>query len=499
MDYDVLVAGAGPVGLTLAGQLSRQGLRCLAVDRAATRTDKSKALVIWPRTLELLRLAGLVEPFTAAGLAVRTGRLFGGSRPLATLDFSRSGSAFAATLLIPQSDTERLLEADVAAGSAELRRGTALVRFRDDGARVRCALRTADGREEEVTAGWLVGCDGAHSTVRHGLGLVFAGAPDNNDWFLADVRVDGPLPHDEVRIHLHADGVMAFFPIPPDRFRIIGDLGRSRGASPPEPSLADVQALLDRRGPGGLTARDPVWLAGFRINERQVPTYRVGRVLLAGDAAHIHSPAGGQGMNTGMQDAFNLAWKLALVHRGRARPELLESYQAERHRVGAMIVRGTSLVTRMATLRHPLAQRLRDFVVPHLTRLAPVQNAVIGMLTETAIHYRGSRIVRDGRAQVGRGMLRAGDRLPDVALGGAPLHDRLRVDRHTVLLPTAEYGAAAEAAFPGLVTAIEIGDVLRDGLGAGNAAVVRPDGYLGYAGPPERMAGFLDTYLLRAG
>jgi 2-polyprenyl-6-methoxyphenol hydroxylase-like FAD-dependent oxidoreductase len=497
MDYDVVIAGAGPVGLTLAGQLTRQGVRCLVVDRAAARTDKSKALVVWPRTLELLRQAGMVEPFLAAGIAVRTGRLYGGSQPLAELDFSRSGSAFEATLMIPQSETERLLEADVTAGSATLLRSTELVRFRDEGATVRSVLRAADGGEREVTSAWLVGCDGAHSAVRHGLGLVFAGAPDTNDWFLADLHVDGPLAHDEVRIHLHPDGIMAFFPIPPDRFRLIGDLGPSRGAQPPEPSLADVQAMLDRRGPGGLTARDPVWLAGFRINERQVPTYRIGRVLLAGDAAHIHSPAGGQGMNTGMHDAFNLAWKLALVQHGRARPALIDSYQEERHRIGAMIVRGAGALTRMGTLRHPFAQRLRNMVVRHATRLRAVQHAIVGMLTETAIHYRGSAIVRDGRTQVGRGMLRAGDRVPDVALAGGTLYARLRVDRHTLLLPTAEYGASAEAAFPGVVAAVEVGDALRTALGPGNAAVVRPDGYLGYVGPPERVVEFLDTYLLR--
>jgi len=499
MDYDVLIAGAGPVGLTLAGQLDRQGLRCLVVDRAAARTDKSKALVVWPRTLELLGLAGLAEPFLAAGLPVRYGRLFGGSQRLVELDFARSGSRYEFTLMIPQSESERLLEADVQARGVDLQRGTELVRFRDEGDHVRVALRDAAGAEREVTCGWLVGCDGAHSAVRHGLGLVFAGAAENNDWFLADVHVDGGLPHDEVRIHLHPDGILACFPIPPDRFRMLGDLGPSRGAQPPEPSLAEVQALLDRRGPGGLTARDPVWLAGFRINERQVPTYRVGRALLAGDAAHIHSPAGGQGMNTGMHDAFNLAWKLALVHRRRARPELLDSYHDERHRIGAMIVRGASILTRMATVRSPVVQRLRNAVVPHLARLAPVQHAVVGMLTETAIHYRASAIVRDSRTQVGRGMLHAGDRVPDVALGGGTLHARLRVDRHTLLMPTAEYGAAAEAAFPDLLTVVEIGDALRDGLGRGNAAVVRPDGYLGYVGPPEQVAAFLDGYLFRAG
>ncbi len=497
MDYDVIVAGAGPVGLTLAGLVVRQGLRCLAVDRAAVRTDKSKALVVWPRTLELLASVGAAQPFVATGTPAYRGRVFSHGRALAQLDFGRSGSVFASALMIPQSETERLLEADALAAGVELRRSTELVRFSPDREGLRVALRGADGVEREQTCAWLVGCDGAHSTVRHGLGLNFAGAAENADWVLADVHVDGDLPRDEVAIHLHPDGVLAFFPIPPDRFRIIGDAGPARGDHPLEPTLADVQTMIDRRGPRGVTARDPVWLAGFRINDRQVPTYRVGRVFLAGDAAHIHSPAGGQGMNTGMHDAFNLAWKLALTQHGRAKPALLDSYQSERHRVGAMIVRGAANLTRFGTLRNAFAQRLRDTVVETLLQFPALQSAVVGVLTELAINYRRTPLVRDERTGRRRGV-RAGDRVPDLSLRDGRLHTRLRGGRHALLLPGADagLGAAVAGAFGDVCDVLDVGP---DSFGADVAAIARPDGYLGYLGPAraENVLAHLDSYLVR--
>lgn len=488
--HDVIIAGAGPVGLTLAGLLARQGLRCIAIDRAAERTDKSKALVLWPRTLELLRSIDAVEPFLAAGSPAYGARVFSGGRELVHMDFTRSGSAFTSALMIPQSETERLLEREALAAGAELARCTELLRFAPAGEGVRVTVRGADGRESEHECAWLIGCDGAHSTVRHALGLAFAGSAENDDWILADVHVRGGLAREEVAIHLHPEGVLAIFPIPPDRFRLIADLGPARGEHPPEPTLADAQALLDRRGPGGLTAHDPVWLSGFRINDRQVPTYRVGRIFLAGDAAHIHSPAGGQGMNTGMHDAFNLAWKLALAQRGRATPALLDSYQAERHPIGAMIVRGAGALTHMGTLRQPLLRRVRDALIGTLATLPVVRQTVAQVLTETAINYRKSPLVRDERTTTPRAGLRAGDRIAALSLRGG---------RHTLLVPAGDtaLAAAVSAAFPELFAVQEIAPEL---LGPDVAGVVRPDTYLGYLGPAraESVLAHLRTYLRSA-
>ncbi|MEO8603426.1 MAG: FAD-dependent monooxygenase [bacterium] len=529
-ELDVLVVGAGPVGLTLAGQLARRGLRVAAIDKGPGPTDKSKALVLWPRTLELLAAAGVVEPFLAAGLRVRGGRVFGRQGQLAWIDFSRNASAYPFVLMIPQSATEQLLDAAARAAGAAVERHTELMRFSADASGVHAVVRDADGVEQQRDAAWLVGCDGAHSTVRHALGLAFAGSAENNDWALADVRIDGDLPRDEVRMFLHPDGVVAAFPLPPDRTRLIIELGPARGAQPHDPTLVDVQALLDERAPG-LRAVDPAWLGGFRINERQVPTYRIGRVFLAGDAAHVHSPAGGQGMNTGMHDAFNLAWKLGLVQGGRGRETLLDSYQAERHPIGAMIVRGAGALTSMATLRGTRAQQLRNRVVPILARLPPLQRRIVNLLCEVSIHYRGATLSRDARSAAVRlaarwGGVRAGERLPDAELRQANgeavrLFDLLRTPAHVLLMlaPDAtaagiaaqlagRYGALLEAVLvsrPGAPAPANGLRVLHDADSAlhrayaasqPTAVVVRPDGYVGYLGPAGGVAEYLATYLM---
>jgi hypothetical protein len=342
--------------------------------------------------------------------------------------------------------------------------------------------------------------------VRHGLGIDFAGTAEPNDWLLADVRVEGDAPADEVRFFLHADGVLAFFPITPGRFRIIADGGPARGNDKPrDPVLADVQAVVDRRGPTGVRVHDPLWLTGFRINERKVHDYRAGRVFLAGDAAHIHSPAGGQGMNTGMQDAFNLGWKLALVQHGRARPALLDTYSSERSAVGDEVLRNAGALTRLATVRSHTAQTVRNTLMPFIASLGVVQNTIRATLTELGIHYRSSPLSRDERGgHLRRTPVSAGDRAPDVELAaGTRLYDRLRGRRHMLLLVGDSNAAAAvEQAYRDLFTIVATDSAaVRQQFGTPTSAavVIRPDGYIGYIGEPASptsVLNYLETYLV---
>ena len=220
----------------------------------------------------------------------------------------------------------------------------------------------------------LIGCDGAHSTVRHGLGMQFEGDTQPSDFILADLRLSGQSwKQNELYLFWHSAGVLGIFPIDRGRFRIIADAGTAKsGTLRPDPTLAEVQKVLDERGPGGITASDPFWLASFRINERKVADYRAGRVFLAGDAAHVHSPAGGQGMNTGMQDACNLAWKIALVHHGLAAPEpLLDSYSTERSAVGRQVLKDAGRLTTLAIMKGGIPQAIRNHVASLVFGLRP--------------------------------------------------------------------------------------------------------------------------------
>jgi 2-polyprenyl-6-methoxyphenol hydroxylase-like FAD-dependent oxidoreductase len=317
----ILIVGAGPVGLTMAAHLRAHGLAPRIIDKAPHASETSKALVLWPRSLEMLDDLGLVDRFLADGRTPNTMRLYGTGHLLLdfTLGTGVEGTAYPKPLILPQSETERLLTEHLREVGVAVERPVELARFAERGDGVDATLRHADGREEDVRCDYLLGCDGAHSAVRHGLGLEFTGKADPNDFLLADCRVDG-LPSDAISLFWHPEGALAFFPFGDGRCRIIADLGVSEGdGKPRDPSLEQVQAIVDDRGPDGVKLSDPHWLAGFRINERKVAGYRKGRCFLAGDAAHIHSPAGGQGMNTGMQDTWNLAWKLSLVQAGRAK------------------------------------------------------------------------------------------------------------------------------------------------------------------------------------
>ncbi|KDE21237.1 monooxygenase [Acetobacter aceti 1023] len=258
----------------------------------------------------------------------------------------------------------------------------------DKGDSVLCTLLHADGQIETVEATWLIGCDGAHSFVRRKLDLVFEGETLSTGFVLADVSVTGlTIPPDEPAIFWHRDGAVMFFPISYGRYRIIADLG---AVSLHMPDLSEMQKIVDQRGPSGIVLSDPVWLSDFGVNERKVRDYRKGRVFLAGDAAHIHSPAGGQGMNMGMQDAFNLAWKLALVERREAKPFLLESYSVERSSVARQILRDSDRMTRVVLLKSYLAQRIRNYLVKQIFSIPKVRRAIANRFSGIMIRYPDS-------------------------------------------------------------------------------------------------------------
>ena len=400
MKTDVLIAGAGPVGLTMAMELKRYGLSVRIIDKDSGRTDKSKAIVLWARTLELFDRTGasLTQRFIDAGLKATHTNIFAGKELISRVDLSSVDTPYKFVLLIQQSETERLLEEHLADLGTRVERQVELKSFEQSLDGVSCTLARADGSEEKVEASWLIGCDGAHSLVRHQLGMSFEGSTMLNDWILADVHIDGVRGPVEGAIYWHALGTLALFPLAGTRYRVIADVGKSASNAMGEhrvPTLEEVQQVLDARGPKGLVANNPVWLSSFTINERKVSDYRARRVFLAGDAAHVHSPAGGQGMNTGMQDAFNLSWKLSLAFRGLCATEpLLESYSPERSAVAKLVLEASGRATAMALIKGEAKQTIRNHVASLIFGLAPVRHAMANMLSEVSVGYPDSPLNR---------------------------------------------------------------------------------------------------------
>ena len=478
----VLISGAGPVGLTMANELARFGIPVRIVDKMAARTDKSKALVLWSRTLELLNHGGYAEPFLEAGLQGHGVQLSDGKNVVARVNMDGIDSIYNYALMIAQSETERVLEECLAKRGVKVERSVSMESFTEKGAGIEAILRKADGSSETVQADWLIGCDGAHSTTRHGLGFAFEGSTQDSDWYLADIHISGLEPQDHLHIFWHRDGILAFFPITPGRWRVIGDLGPATGSGHhPDPTLEEIQAMVAHRGNPDLKLSDPIWLAAFRINERKVKDYSRGRVFLAGDAAHIHSPAGGQGMNTGMQDVFNLAWKLSLVITGAARPALLDSYSIERSAVGEMVLRNAGRLTEAAIMRNPALQILRNAFVKFALGFPQVAHAMMDTMSETNIAYPDSPLSVAG-AQHAHGT-RPGHRWPE------PLATDTGKARFTVIGP-ADVAADLVAKFPGLVEAASSSKRAdpRDLI------LVRPDGYVGFAAAASDHAG-AEAYL----
>ena len=466
----VLIIGAGPVGLTAAAELARYDVPVRIIDRSPHPSRTSKALVIWSRTLELMDRMGCTDAFLAAGLKAKGVTIRDGVGVLGHNDFDHVASPHPSPLMIPQSDTERLLTAHLAGFGVTVEREVELTGFEERAEDVAVHLRHADGREETTTTPWLLGCDGAHSAVRHGLAFEFRGEAEGNDWMLADVRLEGDKrpPEDEILPFLHRDGPFVIFPIPGGRSRVIATVGRTDPAHPrPDPTLPEVQAMIDSRTGGGFRATDPVWLSNFRINERKVANYRRGRVFLAGDAAHVHSPAGGQGMNTGIQDAIGLSWRLALVVRGEGAAGLLDSYSVERSAVGDMVLRNASRLTTMATLSNPAVQAARNLAIRVLLGFPAVRHGMATQMSETAIGYPESPLSE------GSG---AGTRLAPADYDGPP-PGAGQVPRFILYAARTDRATRLVRSFAPLIEArVRIPPDERHML------ISRPDGYVGFAG-----------------
>ncbi len=485
MTIPVLIVGAGPSGLTAAVELSRLGVDVRIVDRAAGPSTESRALAVQARTMELLRVRGIGDEMLGLGNRARAAGLYSGDRKLAPIELDRMPSRFNFILMLAQSETERLLGEQLARQGVKVERGVEVTSVRPGEKTVVVTLRGTEGAEEDVEASYVIAADGPHSTVRRTLGVPFPGRTLPQDYVLADLHITGGLPEDEVSIFLARRGFVAVFPMGRGRFRMMATDpdGLLRGGS--EPMVDQVQQLYDRTV--GVPARlhDVNWSSRFRINSRHVPTMRSGRVFLGGDAAHVHSPAGGQGMNVGIQDMVNLSWKLAMVLDGRARPDLLDTYSSERLPVIRTVVRFTEIGTRVFNSTNPVVHALRVRIAPKALARNVVQNTAASMFGQVSAGYRGGALAGGGG---GVGALRAGDRVPDA--GG--LYDALDLGALT-LFTAGRMRAIADVgrAWDGVVSVRDAVDLAPEGW-----LLVRPDGYLAAAGGAGDAA-MLDRWLER--
>ncbi len=423
VDVDVLVVGAGPTGLALAAALSAQGAGVRVVDRLPDRVHESRALAVQPRTLEVLAGLGVSDTLVARGNRAVRLQMHTADRTteVPLFDIGLDDTAYPYLLFVSQAETEAVLGEHLRRRSVPVDRGVALVALEPDADGVTCSLEGPGGEQQTVRARFVVGCDGAHSTVRRLAGIAFRGAAYPQEFVLADLEAD-VLETGTAHAYLAADGPLLFFPLGrPATWRLIAM--RPAGHGDTTTDLDELQRLTDARTGGAVRLHDPVWATGFRLHLRSAQRYRADRLLLAGDAAHIHSPAGAQGMNTGIQDAVNLAWKLALVLRGRGVPALLDTYEAERLPVGRAVLRLTNRAFAVATSRHPVVLRVRERVAPVAVGLAAHAHGARALafrtVAELRIGYRDSPLsasaTADGRASRGRHWRapRSGDRLPD--------------------------------------------------------------------------------------
>ncbi len=545
---DILVVGAGPVGLTLASELHRHGVPCRVVERAEGPCRDSRATDMQARTLEILQDMGVIEEAIASGHPHRGVSMHSEGGWIARLEFDTLDSPFPYALGIPQDETERMLQRHLErlGGTVERRVEVARVEPKPDGAVV--TLLYPDGRWEKTRPKWIIGCDGASSAVRSGLGLNFEGSSYEESFLMADVRLDWKERFDHIYIFYGENAFLLVLPLPGDR-RARLFLNEPDGAQLPL-TLETFRSLFPRACPLSATLDEPGWMSRFRIHKRIVPKYRVGNVLLAGDAAHVHSPVSGQGMNLGMQDAYNLGWKLALVARGKAPESLLDSYEPERRPIAVSVIEDSDRQQKGALIQGRFGRAVRDNVMQMLMRFPSLTRKQRDSGAQIGFHYRGSPIVSEQRPSVFETTLledltsetpslgawrdfasapAAGDRAPDLRLGSDTLFHRLRGTHHTLLLfdgraPTAAgyqglltIARAVRARHGELVRPVivvygdhvppelaEVDDVWVDPDGKLHARfgatseclyLIRPDGYVGHRAQPAEQPS-LDRHLL---
>jgi 2-polyprenyl-6-methoxyphenol hydroxylase-like FAD-dependent oxidoreductase len=509
-DTDVLIVGAGPTGLVLALWLTRVGVRVRIVDKAAEAGTTSRALAVQARTLEFYQQLGLADAVVAAGRKTIAANMWVTGKRVAHAVFGEMGvglSPFPYALVYPQDEHERFLIGRLREAGVEVERETEFVFFEDAPGRLVATLNRADGSQQMCEAAYVAGCDGAHSRIREALGIGFPGGTYEHLFYVADVEASGQTMNGELHVALDRTDFLLVFPLKGEgRARLIGTVreederdenGRRREWQWEDVSKRVLEWIR-------IDVEKVKWFSTYRVHHRVARNFRKGSVFLLGDAAHIHSPVGGQGMNTGIGDAVNLGWKMAAVLQGRAHASILDSYEQERIGFARQLVATTDRVFTSVTSSGAMARLIRLHIVPMLVpfffAFKAARRFMFRRVSQTEIDYEGSSLSVGWTETV-----EGGDRLPWVQHAGgdsdnfAPLAS-LDWQVHVYGEASKELRALCEARKLPLHVFPWRGEMRRTGLWRNAAYVVRPDGYVGLADAVASTAAvtsYLDAHGIR--
>ncbi len=439
INTDVLIVGAGPTGLSLACQFVRHGVDFVVVEKNPELTPYSKAIGVHARTLEIYEQMDLAERAIAEGTIAGKVRMLEGGEVLGEVDLSSVGegmSAYPYMLLLEQSKNEKLLHDYLVAHDRDVTWNTELKSFAQTDTGVIAQVQTSSGEWKVIEAKYLVGCDGPKSAVRHALGLTFEGSTFERVFYVADVQIDWEFSHDALQVCLARNAVVAFFPMKGDRrYRIVGAFPEGFDKDQGEILYEEIERRIKEEAEIELDITRVDWFSTYKVHTRHVNRFSQGRCFVAGDAAHIHTPAGGQGMNTGIQDAYNLAWKIAGVLKNSAGENILDTYNEERLPNAERLLQTTDRMFNLAAGTDWLLNLIRTTVFPPMAKFIlsfdAVKSRFFPLISQIGINYRG------GSLSLHKGdddfEVKAGDRLPYFLIDGKSIYDQLRAPKFHLL------------------------------------------------------------------
>lgn len=453
INTDVIIIGAGPTGLSLACQFIRYGIDFVIVDKNDAVTPFSKAIGVQARTLEIYDQLGLAQPAIEHGAIANRARLVEGGEVRGEMHFGNFGkdlSQYPFMLMLEQSRNEELLYEFVRSRCEDVRWSTELESFSQNDTGVTAHVKTASGESQTINGKYLVGCDGARSPVRHALGLKFEGSTFERLFYVADARVDWEFPHDTLHVCLGRDVFTAFFPMPgEERYRIVGTFPESKNEQEGEILYEEIEQEIKHQAKLSLEISDVRWFSLYRVHSRRVNKFSEGRCFVAGDAAHIHSPAGAQGMNTGIQDAYNLAWKLALVLKGHAAEGLLDTYNEERLANAQRLLESTDRMFDLVASPNWLTSFIRITIFPPLagliTSVDAVRTRLFRLISQIGVNYRNASLSHHTDDESPH--VKAGDRLPYFIVDGQSIFEKLKEPKFHLLLFSHSDGHKASEEF----------------------------------------------------